>query len=510
MLAEIYVGSVVLAGIANLTYDFRKRNKIKREIRRTFDDVMVSNNKFKLEQAFIFEDYSLKEYGFDMSIELNSGDLEEFISYIPKLEYKFDARIAAYKLNDRILAKVWINGFKICEEEKIKFEWDKVFNSIRNSRGETFLIKDIQPIKNKNTKEIVGYIINTKIPGGLNFDLLYKYSSNLDSIGRSFIKWNKETKMAEVQLITKDINIEKFKPLKVNPWEFFVGMKYNYEPIILDYSIMANSFISGMQNSGKTRAMIQGILNILTCNNRDKVRVVLGMISNKQDLRIFKNTEQCDYYADNIEKLNLLLDRLLKECRNRNKLFENEDMVFNLFDYNEKATNKLPIIHFLADEIADFMPIDEYEKDYSLKKTIVEKLIQIAREGRSAGIYLTLATQRSDSKSLDPRLKACLSNKIIFKLANEKTAELILGEDKVKCRLAVNLDIKEREFLVENHEGFDIGKACFIGNSEIKDILRPIKVTNKSFDFIKDNNKIVDLKKKKKSRFEEMLSRRIQ
>lgn len=510
MLAEIYVGSVVLAGIANLTYDFRKRNKIKKEIRRTFDDVMVSNNKFKLEQAFIFEDYSLKEYGFDMSIELNSGDLEEFISCVPKLEYKFDARVAAYKLNDKILAKVWINGFKISEEEKIKFEWDKAFNNIRNSRGETFLIKDIQPIKNKNTKEIVGYIIDTKIPGGLNFDLLYKYSSNLEFIGGSFIKWNKETKTAEVQLITKDLKIEKFKPLKVNPWELFVGMKYNYEPIILDYSIMANSFVSGMQNSGKTRAMIQGILNILAFNNRDKVRVVLGMISNKQDLRIFKNTEQCDYYADNIEKLNLLLDRLLKECRNRNKLFENEDMVFNLFDYNEKATNKLPIIHFLADEIADFMPIDESEKDYSLKKTIVEKLIQIAREGRSAGIYLTLATQRSDSKSLDPRLKACLSNKIIFKLANEKTAELILGEDKVKCRLAVNLDIKEREFLVENHEGFDIGKACFIGNNEIKDILRPITVTNKSFDFIKDNNKIVDIKKKKKSRFEEMLSSRIQ
>ena len=55
-----------------------------------------------------------------------------------------------------------------------------------------------------------------------------------------------------------------------------------------------------------------------------------------------------------------------------------------------------------------------------------------------------------------------------------------------------------------------MGKACFIGNNEIKDILRPITVNNKNFDFIKDNNKIVDLKKKKKSRFEEMLSRKIQ
>ena len=54
-------------------------------------------------------------------------------------------------------------------------------------------------------------------------------------------------------------------------------------------------------------------------------------------------------------------------------------------------------------------------------------LSQIARQGRSVGIHLVVATQRPDSRSLDPQVKANLPGVLCFQMANDASSLTVLG-----------------------------------------------------------------------------------
>ena len=51
----------------------------------------------------------------------------------------------------------------------------------------------------------------------------------------------------------------------------------------------------------------------------------------------------------------------------------------------------------------------------------------IARQGRAAGINLVIATQRPDSRSLDPQVKANLSGALCFPMQNDSSSITVLG-----------------------------------------------------------------------------------
>lgn len=54
-------------------------------------------------------------------------------------------------------------------------------------------------------------------------------------------------------------------------------------------------------------------------------------------------------------------------------------------------------------------------------------LSQVARQGRSLGIHLVVATQRPDSRALDPQIKANLPGVICFQMVNDVSSITVLG-----------------------------------------------------------------------------------
>lgn len=54
-------------------------------------------------------------------------------------------------------------------------------------------------------------------------------------------------------------------------------------------------------------------------------------------------------------------------------------------------------------------------------------LSRIARQGRAVGIHLVIATQRPDTKSLDPQVKANLTGVVCFQMMNDASSIAVLG-----------------------------------------------------------------------------------
>lgn len=60
-------------------------------------------------------------------------------------------------------------------------------------------------------------------------------------------------------------------------------------------------------------------------------------------------------------------------------------------------------------------------------QTAKRVLSKVARQGRSLGVHLVVATQRPDSKALDSQVKANLSGVICFQMANDASSITVLG-----------------------------------------------------------------------------------
>jgi hypothetical protein len=54
-------------------------------------------------------------------------------------------------------------------------------------------------------------------------------------------------------------------------------------------------------------------------------------------------------------------------------------------------------------------------------------LSQVARQGRAVGVHLVIATQRPDSRALDPQVKANLTGIVCFQMANDASSMTVLG-----------------------------------------------------------------------------------
>jgi DNA segregation ATPase FtsK/SpoIIIE, S-DNA-T family len=80
----------------------------------------------------------------------------------------------------------------------------------------------------------------------------------------------------------------------------------------------------------------------------------------------------------------------------------------------------------VMDEAAELFLVggDTQARDVQAAKRVLSK---IARQGRSVGIHLVVATQRPDAKSLDPQVKANLTGVLCFQTVNDASSISILG-----------------------------------------------------------------------------------
>lgn len=501
MFGEIVIGLGLCGTI--LVYnnkDFFDNIKIKKDIKDKWKILMdgIGNKaENKMEQQYEMLNIIKKHYGFDAIISIPIGkSLKDLRQLIPQIDVLYKSNTICEYSKDKSSAymRVWFNGKDISQSDLIKFKWYSCFqgNNDRNISGETYKLSNSVKISNpSNEKKIVGYRYNIIIPNGLDYEYLSNKSSELGKVfGLCDIRYDSEKKQAYCEIIFEKLDDkEKFTPIKCKPYELYVGMTNSYKPILFNFKLDPGGIWGGKSGTGKTVSYLSALINLATQYTDKDIQLYIAMVSDKQDLRILKNTKLCKYYADDVIKAYRMLLHLSNMCSERNRLFENQSkFITNLYEYNElNPNNKLPIIYYCVDEVASFGKngTELSDNETKLKEKCSALMWKLAREGRSAGIYSILSSQRGDLKNLDSNIKGNLGNTLSFYFPNTASALTIIGSGELASeviRLA-----KSREFICVADEIYR-GKTLNLTVSEMEEYLKP--------HIVKDGSNLLELDSK--------------
>ena len=452
----------------------------KSEARSKWDFLMMSIGKparNDMAQAYELLNIFVKHYGFDAIVSIPAGKrFMDLVGIVPIIESTFKANVMLNTVEDKNTAYIRVHYMDkdISTKDKLRFNWFKTFYNAEGcitKSGETINIDEIEEIKSP-TGSVVGYEVISKIPIGLSYDKIKNsYDTITKTLGKCFLRFDYETMTLRTSIIHVPLsNDVKFYPIKVKPWELYASMGQDWNAIILDYSMNANSLIGGMQGSGKTNAIFASFINL--CNQcsgdtyEDGFDLMVSNMGEKNDLRIFRDVKQCKYYANNEVEVLSMLKYLTKEMSRRNKLFaKQKKFCFNIHQYNKIVADKkdqLKVIHLIGDEIADLMCNEE----------IQSILWELIRKSRSSGIYITMATQRGSLKNLDSEIKGQFGNQICFSQPNIASALTIVnGEDTAKRVMSLE---KKRECLVNYMEGVKVAKTLFLDEGMMEGFLEEV------------------------------------
>lgn len=494
MILEGVIGvSALYTGYRVLDYENRIIRRQKRAIRSKWNmllDAMGTKAENDIKQKFQLQEIFLKDYGFDLNILIPlSKSYLDVMALLPSLEVCFKGRVMINRTSkfNSVYLRVHESDKEISFEDNLKFNWFKTFYNLdcKNKDGEIIEIKRFEDITAPNG-EVVGFKVISKIPLGSSYE---KIKGAFDIISKTMGKCFTEFDNKLMELIVSIVHIPmgdgvEFIPVNVKPWELYVAMGYDWNPIILDYSFNANALIGGMQGTGKTMALISAFVNLCKVCDGDyfynSFDLYIANMGQKEDLRVFKMVKQCKYYAGNKQQVLSALRHLMKEMDRRNKLFSKQkELCFNMHQYNKvvKHNNqKLKTIHLIGDEIADFMESEDIQKLFW----------EIVRKGRSAGIYVTMATQRGSLKNLDSEIKGQLGNQIAFFQPNTASAlTIVSGEDNAKR--VIGLETK-RECLVSYAGGSKVARTLFLDIKLIQTMLAKVTVEDDRFKIKLDNS----------------------
>ncbi len=473
----------------------------------TKDPTKTGSSDFnKKAHYYVVENIFIKHYGFDAIIVPPYGkSLNDFRKLLPAISVIYRAEIIAEyaKTKSSFYMRVHLEKLNINELDDMKFKWYQIFGDtkLRNLNGETFSLRNTEKIYHptktdkKKNKILIGYRFNVNIPSGLSYDLLESSIVDLNKLfGICCLHFNDKENKTTIEIMTTKLpDDEPYEPIKVKPWELYCGMTHYYKPIILDFKTNPNWMVGGKAGSGKTVSSIQAVANTILFNDEHKINLYIILLSSKQDYRMFKNTKHCKYYANNIKDALKELKYLSKEVERRNRLFEEYDefgTVVNIYDYNKVSERKLSIIYLMIDEIASFSVNGKEENSemVKLKKKCDALLWEINREGRSAGVYCILSSQRTSVCNLNPEVKANLGNVSCFKLPNIASALTVVSDGELS-KLVVKLP-PQREFICEGTELY-FGKTLYFDMKLVSERLKPLIENNKKFINLDDKGSII-------------------
>lgn len=116
-------------------------------------------------------------------------------------------------------------------------------------------------------------------------------------------------------------------------------------------------------------------------------------------------------------KANKYLKFIVREMENRYELFAAAG-VRDIDHYNKAASQKLPYIVVIIDELADLMMVASNE--------IEESVCRLAQMARAAGIHLVIATQRPSVNVITGLIKANIPSRISFAVSSQIDSRTIL------------------------------------------------------------------------------------
>jgi S-DNA-T family DNA segregation ATPase FtsK/SpoIIIE len=207
-----------------------------------------------------------------------------------------------------------------------------------------------------------------------------------------------------------------------------IGIRENGEVFhfdISDKAMGAHGLVGAMAGWGKTKLLNTYILSVALNFSPIEVNFVLVDFKGTDLGRGLTSLPHIAGQISNINDIGMI-DRNLRSLKGelvrRQKLFAKTG-IENIHKYQEavrsgRVSEPLPYLLFIVDEFA------EMKTKFPDK---MEDIIQIARIGRSLGVYMTLATQSPDSSIISGQVESNTHFRICLKTAGAEQSKAMLG-----------------------------------------------------------------------------------
>ncbi|GEM_PF-628723 len=223
----------------------------------------------------------------------------------------------------------------------------------------------------------------------------------------------------------------------VGQLKFVIG-KTRAKQLIASFKDVPHLLIAGQTGGGKSTFLRQLITT--TYLNDGSAEFTLIDLKGGLEFQLFENLPRIEVIPD-IEKAvaslkyvgSLLSQRMellkAKKCKDIDAyadLLKKEENQKSENGGNAPAAPKLNRHILIVDEAAEMFLAGNHASMGEIQ-TARRVLSQIARQGRSVGVHLVVATQRPDAKALDPQVKANLTGVLCFQMGNDASSISVLG-----------------------------------------------------------------------------------
>lgn len=211
--------------------------------------------------------------------------------------------------------------------------------------------------------------------------------------------------------------------------KFLVGTTRSKQ-YVADLRDTPHLLVAGQTGGGKSTFLRQFITSLYL--NNPYYQFSLIDLKGGLEFQLFENLPRIEVIGDVAGSV-YLLQKTAQEVASRMELLK-ENKCKDISGYmalppekrKTAPSSKLSRHVIVVDEAAELFMAGSHSTaaDVQSARRI---LSQIARQGRSLGIHLVIATQRPDSRALDPQIKANLPGVLCFQMVNDVSSISVLG-----------------------------------------------------------------------------------
>lgn len=210
--------------------------------------------------------------------------------------------------------------------------------------------------------------------------------------------------------------------------EFIVGATRSRE-IRASLNDVPHLLVAGQTGGGKSTFLRQFITTL--CLGPEKFELLLIDLKGGLEFQLFEGLENVIVPEDMCRATNRLHDLSEKvETRlallKQHRVKDIEGLRKRAREKQDRSIPNLRRVLIVIDEAAEMFLAGDHASGGDVQQA-KRVLSRVARQGRSIGVHLVVATQRPDSRALDPQIKANLPGVLCFQMVNDISSITVLG-----------------------------------------------------------------------------------